>query len=151
MSFLPGRIYEGRPTIDIHSQQSDRVARVDIEMDSSAFVRLVIAATRSAARHASKVDLQCLALANNSDFFTSALAPMSTASRPGWSIPLGPRTTSIQSLTSTQKNIYTYKSNVKSIKNEISLTFIPGDHLFYPRGRLTIFQLCNFLSYFWPM
>ena len=29
MPFLPGRIYRGRPILDIHSRQSDRVARVD--------------------------------------------------------------------------------------------------------------------------
>ena len=38
MPFLPGRIYGTRPILDIHSRQSDRVARVDIEMDSSAVV-----------------------------------------------------------------------------------------------------------------
>ena len=38
MPFLPGRIYGGQRILDIHSRQSDQVARVDIEMDSSAVV-----------------------------------------------------------------------------------------------------------------
>ena len=31
MPFLPARIYGGRPILDIHSRQSDRVAKMDIE------------------------------------------------------------------------------------------------------------------------
>ena len=68
MPFLPGRIYGRRPILDIHSQQSDRLPRVDTKMDSLAVVPLVIVSTWSAARHASKVGLQRSALANISTF-----------------------------------------------------------------------------------
>ena len=65
----------------------------------------VIVATRSAARHAFKVRLQRSALANNiKRFFTSASAPMPTASDPGQSITPGSRITSNQSPNSTPKN-----------------------------------------------
>ena len=57
----------------------------------------VIVATWSTARHASKVALQRSALANNSDIFTSATAPMPTASDPSRSITPGPRRTLNQS------------------------------------------------------
>ena len=105
----------------IHSRQSDRVARVDMEMDCSAVVPWVVVATWSAARHASKVDLQRSALANTSEFFTSASAPMPTASESGRSITPGPRTTSNQSPNSTPKNEIHTKSNVKSIKKKETL------------------------------
>ena len=129
MPFLPGRIYGGRPILDIHRRQSDRVARVDIEMDSSAVVPRGIVATR----HASKVGLQRSALANNSEFFTSASAPMPTTSEPDRSIPPGPRTTSNQSPNSTPKNeIHVHTNqNVKFIKKENIITLIPcGRHFF---------------------
>ena len=49
-------------------------------------VTLVIVATRSNARHASRVGLQRLAMENNSYFFTSTSAPMPTAPGPDRSI-----------------------------------------------------------------
>ena len=80
----------------------------------------VIVATWSAARHASKVGLQRSALAKNSEFFTSASAPMTTASDPGWSITPDRRTTSNQSPNSTPKiEIHTNQMQNPSNKNTL--------------------------------
>ena len=58
-----------------------------------------------------KCDLQRSALANNLDFFTSASAPIPTASEPGRSITPGPRTTSNQSADSSPKNEISLHTN----------------------------------------
>ena len=103
-----------------------------------------------------KWDLQRTALANNSDFFTSASAPMPTASGPVRSITPGPRTTSNQSPDSTPKkwNTSTYKSNVKSIKKENIITLTPcRRHVFFLRVYgwfLEIKKTCKNKRSFWP-
>ena len=107
MAFLPGRIDGRRPILDIHSQQSDRVPIVDTEMDSIAVVPLVMVATWSAARHASKVGLQHSGLANISTFL---------------SLPL------MYCLLSPNQVDHT---NVKSIKKENIVTFIPCERHFF--------------------
>ena len=125
MPFLPVRIYGERPTLDIHSQQSDWVARVDIEMGSSAVAFLELSQQREAPHVTPPKSVSSTWRWQITKNFTSASAPMPSASRPGWSIPPGPRTTFSQSLTSTPKNEIHRSQNVKSIKNENIITFIP--------------------------
>ena len=65
-----------------------------------------IVATWRAARHPYKVGLQRSALANNSEMFTSAFAPMPTASDTGQPITPRPRTTSNHRLPPLRKMKY---------------------------------------------
>ena len=102
-SLIASGVYPGMECLGF-SNSNAKTWDEEAEMWIDEHVPWGIVATRSAARHASKVGLQRSALANNSEFFTSASAPMPIASDPGWSITSGPRMTSNQSPNSTPKN-----------------------------------------------
>ena len=127
MPFLPGRIYGGRPILDIHSRQSDQVARVDIEMDSSAVVPWVFIATWSDApsrlQSRWQISQKCLRL----PLLLCLLPPNQVGP-----LLLDPGQLQISRLTPLQK-WNAHKSNVKSIKKDniiLIALILCGRHFF---------------------